>query len=167
MCLIYRLLSYYRSDVAVMGRGGTPAQQQPHSTSGDEWKVRFNTLSVERDHPTDQMSTNTEDSDDGNEKQRLQVETLLDLGRSARPMGRGCPFDDDGRSLLPIFRLTDDFLHGGAVVERMLTKTVSRNTIYAKQTMFDASFRPSVTEVRTLLASNTTTFDQPSTGDAI
>ena len=30
----------------VMGRGETPAQQQPHSTSGDDWQVRFNTLSV-------------------------------------------------------------------------------------------------------------------------
>ena len=51
-----------------MVRRGTPAQQQPHSTSGNEWQVRFNTLSVERDHPTDSMSTNAEDSDDGDEE---------------------------------------------------------------------------------------------------
>ena len=69
----------------VMVRGETPAQQQSHSTSGDEWKVRFNTLSVKRDHPTDRMSTNAEDSDDGDEEQRLQTGPLLDRGRSARP----------------------------------------------------------------------------------
>ena len=91
----------------VMVRGEMPAQQQPHSTSGYECQVRFNTLSEERDHPTDRMSTNAEDSDEG-DKERLQTGPLLGLGRSARPMGRGRPFDDDERSLLPLFRLTDD-----------------------------------------------------------
>ena len=86
----------------VMVRGETLAQQQPHSTSGDEWQVRFNTLSVEHDHPTDRLSSNAEDSDDGNEEQRLQSGPLLCVGRSAIPMGCGRPFDDDGRSLLPL-----------------------------------------------------------------
>ena len=54
------------------------------------------------------MSTNAEDSDEGDEEERLQTGPLLGLGPSARPMGRGRSFDDDGRSLLPLFRLTDD-----------------------------------------------------------
>ena len=92
----------------VMIRWETPAQHQPHSTSGDVWQVRFNTLSVERDHPTDRLSTNAEDSDDGDEKQLVQTGPLLDVGRSNRLMGRERPFDGDERSLLPLFRLTDD-----------------------------------------------------------
>ena len=63
---------------------------------------------MERDHPTDQMSTNAEDSEVGDEEERLQTGSLLGLGRSARPMGRGRSFDDDGRSFLPLFRLTHD-----------------------------------------------------------
>ena len=38
----------------------------------------------------------------------LRLRPLLDIGRSARPMGCGRPLDDGGRSLLPLFRLTDD-----------------------------------------------------------
>ena len=92
----------------VIVRGETTTQQQPHSNSGDEWQVRFNALSGKRDHPTDRMSTNAEDSDEGDEEERLQTGPQLGPGRSARPMGRGRLFDDDERSLLPLFRLTDD-----------------------------------------------------------
>ena len=118
------------------------------------------------------MSTNAEDSDEGDEEERLQTGPLLGLGRSAKPMGRGRPFDDDGRSLLPLFRLLDDstVLHVGAVARRMLMRSISRNAAYAKQTMFDALFRPSVTERFerfSLHATSTTMFDQRSTGHAI
>ena len=54
------------------------------------------------------MSTNAEDSDEGDEEERLQTGPLLGLGSSVRQMGRGRPFDDDGRSLLQLFSLTDD-----------------------------------------------------------
>ena len=37
----------------------------------------------------------------------LQSGLLLDLDRSAIPMGRRRPLDDGGRSILPLFRLTD------------------------------------------------------------
>ena len=63
---------------------------------------------MECDHPTDRMSTNAEDSEVGDQEERLQTGSLLGLGHSARPMRRGRPFDDDGRSFLPLFRLTDD-----------------------------------------------------------
>ena len=53
----------------VMVSEETPAQQQPHPTRGDDWQVRFNMLSVEHDHRTDRMSTNTEDSNDRDVKQ--------------------------------------------------------------------------------------------------
>ena len=65
---ITQLLPIGCGRMPVIGRGETPAQQQPHSTSGNEWQVRFNTLSGERDHPTDRMSTNADDSDVGRER---------------------------------------------------------------------------------------------------
>ena len=137
-----------------MVRGETPAQQQPHSTSGDEWQVRFNTLSKERDHPSDRMSSNAEDSDEGDEEKRLQTGPLLGLSRSARPMGRGRPFDDDGRSLLSLFRLTNDVnraTHGcsrGADADK-----INQQERRLREAVDVRSSVSSVRKVRNLLAS--------------
>ena len=70
---ITKLLPTGFGRMPVMVRGETLAQQQPHSNIGDEWQVRFNTLSGDRDHPTDRMSTKAEDSDEGDEEERLQT----------------------------------------------------------------------------------------------
>ena len=62
---------------------------------------------------------------------------------------------------------TSTVLHVGAVAERMLPRPISRNAAYANQTMFDALFRPSMIESFerfSLHATSTTTFDQRSTG---
>ena len=37
-------------------------------------------LTLERDHPTDRMSTNAEDSDEEDEMERLKIGQLFDLG---------------------------------------------------------------------------------------
>ena len=61
-------------------------------------------------------------------------------------------------------------LHLDAIAERMLTRPINRNAVYAKQTMFEALFRPSVTERFERFShhpTSMTTFDQRSTGYAI
>ena len=59
-------------------------------------------------HPPSMVNQHSTSTGEDRMEQRLQAGPLLDLGSSARPMGRGCPFDDDGRSVLPLFRITDD-----------------------------------------------------------
>ena len=105
---ITKLLPTGCGRMPVMVRGETPASSNHTRTAVMSGKFVSTPCQGNVIIQPTRMSINAEDADEGDEEERLQTGPLLGIGSSVRLMGRGRPFDDDGRSLLLLFPLTDD-----------------------------------------------------------